>query len=179
MASLLQPVEDRLQAPQLGYALAVVHAAAQGILHGLRLFENLLEHEVRELAAIDRLRAAFEQCGFPAYRLVIQSLDPKPARLEACHFVVLKINNLVRVLCQSADVGSRQGFVLSDTQYNGTSPASHDDLVRMAAVHDRDPVRALHLEERLLHGGLEVALIVLFHKMRQNLSVRFRTESMT
>src|SRR5205823_12130403 len=98
VARLLQPVEHGLETAKLGHSLAGLEAAPQSIFHSLGLLKDLFQHEMRERAAVDGLRSAFENRGFAAHGLVVESLDPEAASLNTGYFVVLEIHYLVRVL---------------------------------------------------------------------------------
>ena len=176
VAGLQQAVMHRLEPAQLGHAFRVVQPAARRVLDRLRLLENFLQHEVGELAEVHVLRGHFEGRGLAAHGLVIECRNAEPPGLEPCHLVVLEVHNAVRMLGERANVRRRQRLIVPDSKDDGTAPPRDDDLIEVRGVQDGDAVRALNLQQRLLHGGPQVAPVGVLDQVGQDFGVRLGLE---
>src|SRR5690242_2821677 len=75
----------------------VVNPTAQGVGNSLRLLEDFLEHEMRELATFGRLGSEFELANLNLGGVGAEILNIKALAGDGRHVVIVEVNNLARV----------------------------------------------------------------------------------
>jgi hypothetical protein len=149
---------------------------AHGVLHRLGLLEDLLEHEVRKAAALDGAEVPVDAVHLAGARDGVDVEHAIAAGLEHGHVAVLEVDDLARVRKDRRHVGGDEVLVLAEPEEERAPLARGNDLVRVDRRDHGDPVRPLHLPQRLEHRILEVAVEALLDQVREHLGVGIRRE---
>ncbi len=176
-----------VQAAETRRRFLVADAAAESVLHGARLLENLLEHVVRELPALDLFRREFNLANLRADRRRLDGGHLEIIAGERDDLEVIQVHDAARVGDNRADVAGEKVFVAADAEEQGTAAARADNLVGMIRMKDGDTVGADDVLERAAHGfrergtvaagmlGVDLFVMVA-DEMRENFRVRLRRE---
>src|SRR5579871_1347514 len=162
-------------------------ATTNGILHGVRLLEDFLEHEMREFSALDFLGGKFHLANLRADR---RRLDGGHLKIVACQrhdLEIVQIYDTSRVGDDGADIAGEEVFLASDPNEQGTTPTRSDDLLGVIYMNDGDAVRSHNILQRAADsfakpcavgaGILCVNLFIMFaDQVSQYLGVRLRNK---
>jgi hypothetical protein len=106
---------------------------------GLRLFENLLEHVVRETAAIAFAGVPFDFVHLRRDASVFVVEYVKLIRADNAELVILQIHDLPRVTYQCGWIGREEVLVIADADDQRTAEPSADDQVRILRADNGRP----------------------------------------
>ncbi len=140
--------------------LLEVDAPAEGVLQGLRLLVDLLEHEVL-VAALLGLD------GIPG-KVVGGALDRRPGAVDdrdraapqARHVAVLEEDDVPGVGEQRGRVGGEEPLVGRDAEHQRRAAARRDDLLVGGERDGSEGVHPLELGDGALHRGKQIARAV-------------------
>ncbi len=142
----------QVQAAEARRRFLVVDASAQGVLDGVRLLENFLEHEVREFPALDFLGGELDLADLRADGQGLNRRDLKIVAGERDNFEIVEVDHAAGVRDDGANVAGQEILVASHAQQQGTAPARADDHVGMIGLDDGDAVGADDVFERTADG---------------------------
>ena len=154
-------LDVRVEASELCVAFGGEQTTAHGIAQYFGLFENFLEHEVRESALGDCIGVEFHVLDFALHFVAAHVHDGIAAILDLDNVVVIEVNDF---LCVVDDGGNVTGEVeiafVADTEDERTSAAGTDQNVRFIAADNAKAKCTFNLLESLEYGGFEVAIVI-------------------
>ena len=154
-------LDVRVEASELCVAFGGEQTTAHGIAQYFGLFENFLEHEVRESALGDCIGVEFHVLDFALHFVAAHVHDGIAAILDLDNVVVIEVNDFLCVVDDGRNVtGEVEITVVSDTQNERTSATGANQNVRLIAADDAKTESTFNLLESLEYGGLEVAIII-------------------
>src|SRR4029077_10068430 len=100
-----------------------IHPAAQNIFNRARLLKDLLEHEMRKLAAFGGFGAKLELADLDLSGVGAEVLHIEPLASEGGHVVVIEINDLARVGDDGISVAGQEILSRPDADDQRRTPA--------------------------------------------------------
>ncbi len=137
----------------MGAGFFLVKPTAHGVFQGLRLFENLLEHEMFEDALVGIARLGFDLLNgrVDAHMVGVQHMPG--LRPDHAHLVVLQIYDLLGIAQERCRIAGEKRFLLAHAEHQRTAQAGADDEIRLARADDCQTIGPLehgqHLPDRL------------------------------
>ena len=159
-------------------ALVFQQVAAQRVAEALRLLADLLQHEVRVAAPLDRGQVPLDLRDRLADPVGVQRAHPVALAGQHHHLAVVEVDHRAGVLEQRRGVRRDEPLVLAHAHQQRRALARRDQHVRLVGRDEREPVGALDVAQRERHRLLEVAAIELADEMRQHLGVGLGAEGM-
>jgi hypothetical protein len=178
-ADVEEVVGGQLEPAQMGGVEARVQSAREGALAGLGLLQDLLQHVVGVGTAVVGILAPGDRRGALGGGLRVERRGAEAFGVHDGQLAVVEVDDLARVPHQGGDIRGHEHLPGADAQDHGAPVAGHHELVRLASVHDRDPVCALHRAERRAHRLLEIARLLLAgarDQVHEHLGVGLRLE---
>ena len=166
----------QVDAAELGGPVLEDEAAAHGVLHRLRLLEDLLEHEMVEPTALDRREVPLDALHRAAERRRVDVHHAVAVGREHAEVTVVQVDDLARVREDRRGVGGEEVLAVADADEERTALARGDDLLRVTARHHRDAERALDLAQCRDDRLLQRALVELLDQVRDRLGVGIGAE---
>ena len=178
----------QVQTAQMRRGLREMDAAAHGVLHGLRLLENLLEHEMRELTALDFFCPKLDLMNLWADFRGIYGGNLEVFFHQSHDFEIVEVHDPPRVNDDRACIAGKEILAAADTDQQGAAAPRPDKSSWMFRVNDCDAVSSYHILERAPHGmSQEISItdtpripvfeVVLADQMRQDLGVGLRQKT--
>jgi hypothetical protein len=165
-----------VQAAELGRAVLQDQAAAHRVLDGVRLLENLLEHEVRVSAALDLRQIPVDAVDEARLRRGVKVDHAITVPLDHRHVAFVEVHHLPGVGEDCRCIRREEVLAIADTDEQRAALAGRDDLARIAAAHHCNAVGARNLAQRVNHSLFEGAVVKLLDEVREHLRVGVRTE---
>ena len=98
--------------------LTHVHTSSHRVRERTRLFEDLLEHEMRVAALLELAQREFEALDLRGLGDIIDGRDIHFfAQAQGHYFFVFDIDDLIRIFDDRRGIGSKEILVLADTDY--------------------------------------------------------------
>ncbi len=129
-----------VQAAQRHLAAVEVHPPADGVGDGAGLLEDLLLHEVAELALGGRDRVIGDVVDLGRHRLAGQGLELHALARHHGHLAVLQEDHAPGVLQDGGDVGGDEGLAVAQADGHAAGVAQPGDHqpIGLAAGHGHD-----------------------------------------
>ena len=170
-------LDVRVEAGEFRVAFGGEQAAAHGVAEHVGLFENFLEHEVRESALGDGVGVEFHVLDFALDFVAAHVHDGVAAVLDLYNVVVVQINDFLRVVDDGGDVtGEVKVPVVSDAEDKRASAAGANQDVRFVAADDAEAECSFDLLERLEDGGLQIPVVIACDEVGDDFGVGFGLE---
>ena len=152
-----QPLPVVNHAGEFDLAQFRMQAALHRGLQGPGLFENLLEHKVREAALFNFAQAHLQFADLGSMLFVAKVRDPQGfSPLDINNLLFAQIDDLVRIFDNRRRVGAHEVFILPYADNQRTALAGGNQLVRLVLVHNDQRISAHHEVEgqrnRLFQG---------------------------
>ena len=139
--------------------VAVLEAAAQGLLHRGRLFVDLLLHEGGVAAGHGGLYVPVHLVGLVLHGRAEEVRDLHPVRPHAHDLVLADRERRARAANERGHVRAEEVLALPDADdERGVASGSHQ-AVRLGLRHGDDRERAVQPGDDLPHGGGEVTVL--------------------
>ena len=168
-----------VQPAELGRAVLEDQPAAHGVLDRLRLLEDLLQHEVREAAALDLGEVPVDAVDLPRQRRGVEIDHAVAVAVDHRHVAVVEVHDLPACARGSRDASDARKFSPFPTPSSSGLPLRAATILSgFPARHHGDAVRALDLAQRLDHGLFQRAVVQLLDEVRDHLGVRVGPERM-
>ena len=137
-----------------------VDAAADTVGDRARLFEDLLQHEVR-IAALLQLGNVHLQFADVDLRFDVVEVDDAEGfvAVDDGDFAVVQVNHILDVFGNRGGVRGEEVFAVADADYQRAALAGSDDFVLVVAIQYGDGVGADHLVQRGLYRLEERAVV--------------------
>ena len=139
-----------------------VHTTTHTVRQTLRLFEDLLQHEVRIATLLD-----LSEVDIHRLHLQFLFLTENTEHVEILSTTdlgdipVLQIDHLVRIFHNRTGVGAQEELILTNTHHQRTLLTGRDDLIGIALVEYGDGVGTDHLIEGHLYSRQQVEMLML------------------
>ena len=117
-------------------------APAQRALHRLRLLRNLLQHEVRVAAQLDRLEVPGDVAHLAQLHVGVRVHHVVAVRRQHRDVAVVEVDDRAGVRQHGRGVRSDEELVLTDAEQYRRTLTGHDDLPRLLSGDGGEPVRA-------------------------------------
>lgn len=170
-------LDVRVEASELCVAFGGEQTTAHGIAQYFGLFENFLEHEVRESALGDCIGVEFHVLDFALHFVAAHVHDGIAAILDLDNVVVIKVNDFLRVVDDGGNVTREVEIaIVSDTQNERTSTAGANQDVRFVAANNAKTESTFNLLESLEYGGFEVAIVIACNQVGYDFGIGLRLE---
>ncbi len=140
-----------MEPPQVNLIVLRAHPAPHGILQGVRLLHDLLQHEVVVPPLLDLAKRPLQLVHLLFQGFVLDGRHFVSGATQGGHFSILQVHDLPGVLHERGSVGTHEILAVAHAQDEGTPIAGHDEKVRILPRHDGDAVRPHHLGKRLPH----------------------------
>ena len=164
-----------------GFHGATYHTTTHTVAQALRLFEDFLQHEVRETALL--YLAEVDIHGLHL-RVELYVLDVYYLQFltETHHsdVAILQINHLISIFDDRTGIRTEIKLsVLTDTYHQWTLLAGSNNLVRVTLVKNCDGISANHLTERYLNGSQQIKILLhlnVFDELNEHLCISLALE---
>ena len=176
VTTCLQPFPDRHDPSQLGDALPRFKTTPECVFYGLRLFIDLLEHEMREPVQIRVFSPPLHGLGITFDGLCLGRGYGKTIGGKGGQFIVLKVNDLVGIPYHCRNVGCSKMSVIAYADNQRTASSGDHNLIRNTSVDNSQAESSFHLRHGLPHGLTEAALEVYAYQLGQDLRIGLRSE---
>ena len=139
----------------------VVRDGVDGILHCLRLFVDLLHHEVLKAAAFGCLSIPGDLGQRLDERLAVDVVELDAALLQAGHLHIIDVINFSGMVQDGRDVGGDERFLPFFADDHRAAVAGAEDLAGVVREHEAQRVGAAHTQDGA-GDGAQRALAILF-----------------
>ncbi len=155
-----------------------VHAAGEGVLHGLGLLVDLLEHEVLVAALLRLDGVPVEAVDRALDRLALAVPDLDAFRGEPRDVAVLQEADVLGVDEERRRIGGQELLALAEADHQRRALAGGDDLLAVGlGGHHGEGVHPFELTDGAGHGSAQVAIVqVGGDQIRHHLGVGVRVE---
>ena len=170
-------LDVRVEAGELCVTFGGEQTAAHGIAEHFGLFENFLEHEVRESALGDCVGVKFHVLDFALHFVAAHVHDGITTVLDLDDVIVIEVNDFLRVVDDGGNVtGEVEIAFVADTEDKRTSAAGTDQNVRFIAADNAKAKCTFNLLESLEYGGFEVAIVIACNQVGYDFGIGLRLE---
>ncbi len=170
-------LDVRVEAGEFRVTFGGEQAAAHGVAQHFGLFENFLEHEVRESALGNSVGVEFHVLDFALHFVAAHVHDGVAAVLDLHDVVVVEIDDFLRVVDDGGDVTCDvEVAIVADAEDKRASAAGSDQHVGFFVADDSEAERSFDLLEGLEHGGLQIAIVVAGDEVRDDFGIGFGLE---
>ena len=170
-------LDVRVEAGEFRVSFGGEQAAAHGVAQHFGLFENFLEHEVRESALGNGVGVKFDILDFALYFVAAHVHDGVAAVLDLHDVVVVQIDNFLRVVDDCGNVTCNvEVAVVSDAEDKRTSAAGANQNVGFFVADDSEAERSFDLLEGLEYGGLQIAVVIAGDEVCDDFRIGFGLE---
>ena len=159
--------------------VAVLDGTADSVAHGTRLFEDFLEHEIGEAAALGVFGIPIDMRGLELDRMTGRAKVLDARGPEQRELTVFEKDDVAREIHYGDDVARHEGGRLvpfGKPDDDRAVLARHRYLARVVDVHDGKAVRTLQVIGRAREGFDQVALVVLLDEVRDDFGIRLAPE---
>src|SRR5690606_10888774 len=169
-----------VQPAELHRAILLDRTTTHRLTERLRLLEDLLQHEVIVAALLDGIQVPLDVRDLLRHLGAAQLHRTMAFRCQHGDLTIVQVDHLARLRQHGSDVARDVVVVfLAYPAQQRTALARSHQLVRVAAAHDRQPVRAFDLLQRGADGLLERVVVRLLDEVNDHLRVRLTLEGMT
>ena len=170
-------LDVRIETGELGVPFGGEQTTAGRIAEHFGLFENFLEHEMRESALRYGVCVKFHVLDFALHFVAAHVHDRVTAILDLHDVVVVQIDDLLRVVDDGRNVtGEIKVTVVPDTENERASATCANQDVRFFVADDPETERTFDLLERLEHGGLQIAVVIAGYEVGDDFRIGFGLE---
>ncbi len=141
-----------LQTAELGSCLFDGEPSAHGVAHRVRLLEDLLEHEMRELALVHILRQELDLADLEARIGACERGNIKPIGSKGNDFVIVEIDRLARVRDDRGNIAGKEMLSLPHPEHERTPASRADQHAGNVGMNHGNAIGADDLPKRFPHG---------------------------
>ncbi len=167
---------DVAEPPQDRGPFGQLQAPAHGVADGLRLLEDLLEHEVRIAALLDLLEVPRDLVDRLVDVGVLEVAHQVPVARQGDHLAVVEIDDATRVPHDRRRVAGHEQLAVVDPDQQRAAHAGGHDLVGAVEREDDEAVRALYVAQRRADRVAEIAVVLLLDQVRDHFRVGLALE---
>ena len=168
-----------VDAEDVGQDAVVGDATLERVGDRARLLEDLLQHVVAVLAALDRIGGHLALPHRAVRRLAVRVEDRVAVEHDLDQVAFLEVGEAGGFADQRLHVGAEVVLALADADHQRAAAARTDDVAGLRAVHHRDRVGAVQAPRGLEHGRAQVgaARERVVDEVRDHLGVGVRIET--
>ena len=157
----------------------VVGDGMDGVLDGLRLFVELLEHEVLVSAAFGRFRVPGDLGQVLDQRLAVDVVELDAALFQAGHLHIVDVIDFSRMVQNGGDVGGDVRTLPLFADNHRAAVAGAEDLAGIICEHETQRIGTAHTQDGTGNGAqraFAVFLIVIVDELDHDFRIRLGIE---
>ena len=152
-----------------------IHTSTHAVHQTVRLFENLLQHEMRETALLNLLQVQFHLNHVVLHLLVIEIHDLHiVSAFDDGNILIVEINHFLCVFDDRTGIRTDEELILTYTYNQRTRFPCSYNLVGIVLVKYGNGIRTDHRSQCHSHGTEQIHILrclYIFDKLNQHLSV--------
>ena len=178
---LLDAPQVRFRPVQLGEidgSLFLAQAAAHGLADGLRLFVNLLQHEMLEAALFRRFGIPRDVVDFLIDGIAVQVFNPDRVLRDDGNLPVAHDIRAARMANNRRNIGRNEVFPFAQADDQRIVFFGGDELVRLVGAQEDQGVGPVDPADYFLDRAQEIPVVLIRHQVGYHFRIRIGREPM-